>query len=288
MKKVNLKPELWKKISDFQIDDPNSALTFTRRLCRENGWSHEYAKRVIDEYKKYVYLSLIVNTSLTPSDEVDQAWHLHMLYTKSYWNDFCKNTLGGINFHHGPTKGGKSEGEKFDNQYNYTLDLYKEVFGYDAPTDIWPDSKTRFSNINYRRVNMHENIVLNKKKVKKYMLSYVLLPLVILMAGLLMSANTKAVNETDWASVFMWIGGILLVIFIIRGIVRYINRNNRGGKGGSSSGSSSSSGDSGCTFVGSFLGCGGSGCGSDSSSGCGSSGCGGGGCGGGGCGGCGG
>lgn len=260
--------ELWNKLQDLNLDDPNAAFSLSQRLARENGWSIDYSKRVIDEYKKFLYLSVVEDFSLTPSDEVDQAWHLHMIYTNSYWNDLCKNTLS-VNIHHGPTKGGESEKNKYNDQYAKTLELYKETFGHDAPGDIWPDIKKRFSNIVYRRVNMHENFVLNKSKAERYMLLFVIAPILFLLSFIFMSA--RGVN---WGKAFLVMFFILIFIFIIRGVWRYINRNNRN-IGGSSGGVS---GDSGCTVFSSFLGCGtDSGC---SSSGCGSSGCGG-------CGGCG-
>jgi hypothetical protein len=31
-------PELWGKISEFQIDDPASEFPLSARLARENGW----------------------------------------------------------------------------------------------------------------------------------------------------------------------------------------------------------------------------------------------------------
>ncbi|WP_165824111.1 hypothetical protein [Pseudochryseolinea flava] len=42
---------LWFKIKDFELDDPESAYTFSDRLAHENGWSLQYALRAIDEYK---------------------------------------------------------------------------------------------------------------------------------------------------------------------------------------------------------------------------------------------
>lgn len=45
---------LWKKIQDFEIDDPESSFTFTDRLARENGWMMEYTLRVIEQYKKFI------------------------------------------------------------------------------------------------------------------------------------------------------------------------------------------------------------------------------------------
>lgn len=264
-------PELWKKLSEFSIDDKDSSFTLTQRLARENGWSIDYATRVIGEYKKFLYLAMTSKISVTPSDEVDQAWHLHMLYTESYWDELCGKVLG-REIGHGPTKGGTSEKVKYNDQYNSTIDLYKSEFGVDAPTDIWPVAEKRFSNVNYQRVNMSENIVLSKSKVKEYMAVYVIIPVLLLISALLMSASNLN-EDTSFGKNLMIIILVIVGIFIIRGIWRYANRNNRGG--GSSSSSSSSDG---CSILGSFLGC-------SSDSGCGSSGCGSSGCGG--CGGCG-
>lgn len=269
-RQIKTNPELWDKINNFSLDNPEASFNFTSRLARENGWSIEYSKRVALEYKRFIYLSVISGKSLTPSDEVDQAWHLHLIYSYSYWVDFCKNTLGGFNLHHGPTKGGKSEGEKYSRQYQYTLDLYKDIFKLDPPSDIWPDEKTRFSKVVFKRVNMHDNYVINKKKVKEYLAFYLILPIILILSGVLMSADSQKKSDSDAGFIFFVIIGILLLIFIIRGIIRYSNRKERGGSSRSSS-SSGCGGDSGCSIVSSFFGCGGdSGCGS---SGCGSSGC---------------
>lgn len=264
-------PELWKRLSEFQIDDSNSSFTLTQRLARENGWSIDYATRVVSEYKKFLYLAMTSKTSVTPSDEVDQAWHLHMLYTESYWDELCGKVLG-REIGHGPTKGGSSEKIKYNDQYNSALALYKSEFGVDAPIDIWPSAEKRFSNVNYQRVNMAENFVLNKSKVKEYMALYVIAPVLLFISALLMSAGSSSNEDISYGKGLLIIILIIVGIFIIRGIWRYANRNNRGG------GSSGSSGSDGCSIIGSFLGC-------SSDSGCGSSGCGSSGCSG--CGGCG-
>lgn len=152
---------LWEKIKDFELDDPTSTLTFTDRLARENGWSIEYAIRAIHEYKKFIFMLCIAEHSLTPSDQVDQVWHLHMLYTQCYWRDFCQDTLQ-KQIHHGPTKGGSEEGEKYDNLYEKTFLLYEKLFDRKAPVDIWPSKKIRFGEINFQRVNLHRNWIIKK------------------------------------------------------------------------------------------------------------------------------
>ena len=53
--------DLWNRIQNFELDDIDSAYTFSDRLALENGWTLEYALRVIDEYKKYIFLHFLVS-----------------------------------------------------------------------------------------------------------------------------------------------------------------------------------------------------------------------------------
>lgn len=145
--------DLWNKICEFELDDLEAQLPFSKRLARENGWTLVFSLRAIHEYKKFIYLICISDTPQTPSDEVDQVWHLHLLYTHSYWDDFCGTVLN-RKIHHGPTKGGQSESNKYTNYYELTLANYQREFGHAAPEDIWPNSQKRFSDIHFQRVNL--------------------------------------------------------------------------------------------------------------------------------------
>ncbi len=151
----------WKKIKNFEIDDDDISLSFTDRLARENGWTIEYCIRCIEEYKKFIYLMTITSHPLTPSDQIDQVWHLHLLYTQSYWIDFCEKTIG-KKIHHGPTKGGENEKNKFTDWYEKTKELYQNIFENKIPIDIWPSSQIRFSDINFQRVNINKNWIFKK------------------------------------------------------------------------------------------------------------------------------
>jgi len=144
---------LWSRIKEFPLDDPASSLQFSMRLARENGWSRHYACRVIEEYKRFCYLAIIAGHSVSPSDEVDQAWHLHLLYTESYWEEFCGKVLK-RKLHHGPTRGGPQEGAKYRDWYGETLSSYQRTFRLPAPADIWPPVAARFAEAqSFRRVN---------------------------------------------------------------------------------------------------------------------------------------
>lgn len=153
--------QLWLRIKNFELDDQDSQLTFTDRLAKENGWTYEFSIRAIVEYKKFIYLICVSEQPITPSDEVDQVWHLHLIYTRSYWKEFCGKTLN-REVHHGPTKGGSLEKEKYNDSYNKAFEMYREVFREEPPADIWPDQKSRFTRINFKRICLDENWVIKK------------------------------------------------------------------------------------------------------------------------------
>ena len=116
----SIEAALWEKIKLFQFNEPGIDFSFEERLARENGWTKEYTRCVIDEYKRFIFLCCTSETGITPSDPVDQAWHLHLTFTRSYWIDLCKNTLA-KEVHHNPTKGGQKEAEKFNDYYTSYL-----------------------------------------------------------------------------------------------------------------------------------------------------------------------
>ncbi len=157
--------EIWNKIQNFEIDDLDSSFSFTDRLARENDWSIEYALRTVLEYKKFIFLITISDFPQTPSDQIDQVWHLHLLYTESYWIELCKNTIN-KNIHHGPTKGSE-ERILFKKQYSKTLDFYESTFNEKPPSDIWVDIDTRFNEIRFTRVNRKKKWVIPKLRFKK-------------------------------------------------------------------------------------------------------------------------
>jgi hypothetical protein len=156
---------LWRRIKAFELDVAGARFTFTDRLARENGWSISYAIRCVEEYKKFIFLICIADQGLTPSDQVDQVWHLHLIYTRSYWDDFCRNTLG-KEIHHGPTKGGDSERNRFNNLYEASNAWYRKTFDKEPPEDIWPATELRFKEIHFTRVNRHRYWLVPKNPFK--------------------------------------------------------------------------------------------------------------------------
>jgi hypothetical protein len=111
---------LWCALRDFAFDAPDAELSFSLRLARDSSWPRSFARRVIEEYRRFLYLVQVAGHPCTPSEEVDQAWHLHLVYTRSYWDDLCDAVLG-FPLHHGPTEGGAVEGARYHDQYARTF-----------------------------------------------------------------------------------------------------------------------------------------------------------------------
>ena len=156
---------LWERIKAFSIEgDETPALSFAARLARENGWELGYAERVIGEYRRFLFLTRTAGRPVCPSEQVDQAWHQHLIYSRSYWQRLCPLVLK-TPLHHEPTRGGPEEGEKHRAMYAQTLDAYRRFFGEQPPEDIWPPAERRFGHdLFFRRVNTKDVWLLRKPR----------------------------------------------------------------------------------------------------------------------------
>jgi hypothetical protein len=133
---------LWVRLSTYQIGPTDATLSFAARLARENGWTAPFTARVLEEYRRFCFLAVTAGHPVTPSDAVDQAWHLHLTYSRDYWQHFCPEVLG-QSLHHGPTAGGPVEQARFHEDYAQTLKSYERAFGMAAPGDLWPSAAQR-------------------------------------------------------------------------------------------------------------------------------------------------
>ncbi len=243
--------ELWNKLESFRVGTGTEALSFVDRVARDNRWSLGFAERVYQEYLKFLYLAVVADHAVTPSEAVDQIWHLHLCYSDSYWNELCPNILG-MPLHHGPTKGGNQEIQRYLQQYEATLASYQAHFKSLPPADIWPPAKVRFDPKNrFTWINEKDVIVVRRST---------LTAAACLGLTLVVASGCNSFSDVTWAdsSLFFTFGlvaAFLIVIYLIK----------RFGGGGSGGGCSSWWGGSGCSSDG------GSGCGSGCGGGCGGS-----------------
>lgn len=148
---------LYEQLQSFRFDTEGTALSFLDRLADENAWSQEYAGAVLEEYRRFLVLAMHAGHPVTPSDAVDQVWHLHLVYSDSYWNKLCAEVLGKP-LHHYPTQGGEQEHEKYLEQYQRTLDSYQQIFAEEPPETIWPTPEERFAqHVHFQRVDVNQS-----------------------------------------------------------------------------------------------------------------------------------
>lgn len=242
--------KLWADIQNYTLGYADAALDFTRRLAADNGWKHAYAQRVALEYKRFVFLAATLSHPVTPSDQVDQAWHLHLTYTRDYWDMFCARVIG-CALHHDPTRGSTQERGKFHLWYARTLDAYRAEFG-EPPRDIWPSPQQRFTQ-RFERCEI-------RSWRRPGLISTVATMLTAGVAGTAWAASAKE----DKSSLVFVVAIVAVVVILSLYRAFRSGKSNNGGGGGCSSGTgiSGGSGDGGGDGGdGGGSGCGGGGCG---------------------------
>ncbi|HEX2748466.1 MAG TPA: TIGR04222 domain-containing membrane protein [Verrucomicrobiales bacterium] len=201
------------RLEGFEISEQGAALPFTARLARENGWTSARAGRVVREYKRFLFLTAAAGHPVTPSEDVDQAWHLHMVYTRSYWDRLCGGLLGRP-LHHEPTAGGSQESAKFHDWYVRTLDSYRRLIGEEPPVDIWPAPKQRFSHAGEGRWVDGSQYWLIRKPFRFSRRVRTLALLTASMAGSIALFLTGCVPAGfAFTSPFDWTGGPFLLLY---------------------------------------------------------------------------
>ncbi len=170
---IRLEESSWQAIAAHDFNTPaatadSAALTFEGRLARENRWDGGYTARVIEEYRRFLYLASNAGHPVTPSDAVDQAWHLHLVYTRNYWDILCGEVLGRP-LHHGPTLGGDAQARMFTDWYGRTRASYHAHFGTAPPDDIWPAPHARFADHDrFQRIDTADHWVIPKPAARAW------------------------------------------------------------------------------------------------------------------------
>ena len=138
-------------VADYRFGDERRHEAVIGRLASENGWSRSFAARAVAEYLRFMALLTQSEAPLSPSDPIDTVWHLHLLHTREYRENFCGRVVGRFVDHH-PGTGLPGEAEKHAAQYAATLAAYRARFGT-PPPDLWPEEPFggRFVRVDLRR-----------------------------------------------------------------------------------------------------------------------------------------
>ena len=152
-----MKKELWLRLARYHFDNlvpPHladrvlasfggadaSTKAFGSKLARKLGWTNAFSLHAIREYKKFVYLGVVSEFSVTPPKVIDQVWHEHLLFSRPY-REFCRDVLE-RDFDHNPELVPASgQTDVFEAQYDATLALYRQEFNAEPPGEIWGTPK---------------------------------------------------------------------------------------------------------------------------------------------------
>ncbi|MFN9244646.1 MAG: TIGR04222 domain-containing membrane protein [Cyanobacteriota bacterium] len=208
--------QLYQRLLDYPLNDPSHAIGFLEHLKRNNGWSQHFSLRAIEEYRKFVFLAMVADHQVTPSDQVDQVWHQHLLFSDAYWNDFCPRVLGRP-LHHEPTRGGAEERQRFEHLYLATLASYREHFG-EPPIDLWPPLNVRFSRDQQMQRRRIKPLLGQIGRHKQGFILFLLLMIASAVTGCQMAStvpNPLDFKGTDFLSFYFLLSSIAVLLALL-------------------------------------------------------------------------
>lgn len=134
--------DLWQKIADWPLpcraewdalaEPPRNCTRFEHNLRLKGDWTDESALRLTEEYRRFLYLKALAGGPLTPPEEVDQVWHLHLEMGEDFSEGLCRAI--GIPLTHEPGLARQAALAS----YEWGFGAYIREFGAAPPGDIWP------------------------------------------------------------------------------------------------------------------------------------------------------
>lgn len=127
---------LWKRLQAHCFGSENERADFAGKLAKRYSWSKGFSRQIIEEYRRFVYLSQISTEKLRPSKTIDQVWLFHMKDVENY------SKLLGVTgleneFAHVPAITDVASTQSRE-QYRNTKILYQTEFGERAKKRFWP------------------------------------------------------------------------------------------------------------------------------------------------------
>ena len=68
----------------------------------QRGWEQGRTEKAVQEYREFLFDAAINDDDVSPTKDVDDVWHLHILDTRRYYAD-CKRLFGRM-IHHIPSE----------------------------------------------------------------------------------------------------------------------------------------------------------------------------------------
>ena len=94
-----------------------------------HGWPLERARSGVEEYRRFLFLTVTRPETIVPTEFVDEVWHTHILDTMKYAED-CDRAFGFF-LHHFPYFGirGADDQAMLQMTFQSTAEIYRSEFG---------------------------------------------------------------------------------------------------------------------------------------------------------------
>ena len=92
--KAKIDRNLWDKVQSINLD------LIIDRMIIKHSWTEEKTSKAVKDYRHFLYISQLGEQAITPTGDVDDIWHEHILHTNKYAID-CEKSFGKF-LHHFP------------------------------------------------------------------------------------------------------------------------------------------------------------------------------------------
>lgn len=94
------------------------------RMVDKYKWNEAESRECFEDLKKFLYMAVMADKPVAPTEKLDEMWHNFILYTMDY-DEFCRTRLG-IFVHHRPRR--RDDPKSTRNMRQETLDFAGELF----------------------------------------------------------------------------------------------------------------------------------------------------------------
>lgn len=124
---------LWLKLATMNLQGAEAMAPFLKMVEQQMGVNRDMAGRVIEEYRKFLFLAMRSGHQVIPPGAVNDVWMMHLQNAQNYWEQLGKMIA------ERPTAGrfDPSAFAAMADPWKQTLESYEKIFGTKPPMDIW-------------------------------------------------------------------------------------------------------------------------------------------------------
>ena len=125
---------LWLKLNMMNAEGLQAFAPVMEAMQKQWGQNAEMAQRIIEEYRKFLFLAMRAGHQVIPPGPVNDVWMMHLQNAQNYWENLGK-MIGDR-----PMAQGGADPKNFASMadaWKATLDSYEKIVGRKPPMDIW-------------------------------------------------------------------------------------------------------------------------------------------------------